>query len=156
MRATSLLALCALSGLLHIPTAVARRAGGSDSSSDSSDSDTSCSSHSNVNNDNSHEEGNDVRDDTSSSSSDDGPYCNETLRNISPSLKDLIPDYGDNRNSRGVNNYDGSYFFGETWLAYNIVDTPGLEDRCSESAENPVRVLRYAWMGPQETKLILY
>ncbi|KAJ0415395.1 hypothetical protein BJY00DRAFT_317821 [Aspergillus carlsbadensis] len=117
MRAPPLLALCALSALLHTPGAAAQRRGGSHSDSDS---DSSSNSNSNSN--------------------DEGSSDNIETK--------LIPDNGDNRNYRGVANYDGSFFYGKAWLGYEILDTTGM-DSCNSSAENPIRLLGYAWMGPQ-------
>jgi hypothetical protein len=137
MRAPTFLILCALSGLLHTPGAFAQRRGGGHSNSDSD-------SHSNSNND--EESSSDSSDSSSSSSS--GPYC-DTPINPPPNIEvNLIPDNGDNRNYRGISNYDGSFFYGEAWLGYNILETTGI-DHCNSSAENPIRLLGYAWVGPQ-------
>ncbi|KAL2784126.1 hypothetical protein BJX66DRAFT_317208 [Aspergillus keveii] len=135
MRAPNFLLLCALSGLLHAFGTFAQRRGGGHS-----DSDSDSSSNSNSNND---EDSSD-----SSSPSSSGPYC-DTPINPPPNIEvNLIPDNGDNRNYRGVSNYDGSFFYGEAWLGYEILETTGI-DTCNSSAENPIRLLGYAWMGPQ-------
>ncbi|RDW86564.1 uncharacterized protein DSM5745_03206 [Aspergillus mulundensis] len=127
MRSQVLRLVCSLLGAILIPSALARRGGSGDSDGDGGSSSGGS--------------------DSTGSSSDP---CS-TPDHPAVWKWDLIPHNANNRTSGGVEgrdtSYDGSFFEGKAELFYNITEEGGLT--CHMSAENPISLLGYAWIGPQ-------